>query len=77
MNQQNFNNLINEASKRLNTSPEAMKQSLEKGDIKALSKLLSKSDKEKLREVLANKELMEKLKSSSNPEDIMRLLNQK
>ena len=26
MNQQNFNNLINEASKRLNTSPEAMKQ---------------------------------------------------
>lgn len=77
MNQQNFNNLINEASKRLNTSPEAMKQSLEKGDIKALSKLLSKSDKEKLREVLANKELMEKLKSSSDPEDIMRLLNQK
>ena len=77
MNQQNFNNLINDASKRLNTSPEAMKQSLEKGDIKALSKLLSKSDKEKLREVLANKELMEKLKSSSDPEDIMRLLNQK
>lgn len=77
MNQQNFNELINQASKRLNTSPELMKQSLEKGDVKSLSKLLSKSDKEKLREVLANKELMEKLKSSSNLEDIMRMLNQK
>lgn len=77
MNQQNFNELLNEASKRLNTSPESMKRSLEKGDIKSLSKLLSKSDKEKLRAVLANKELMERLKSTSNPEDIMRILNKK
>lgn len=35
---------------------------------------LSKSDKEKLREVLANKELMEKLRHASGPDDIMRIL---
>lgn len=77
MDQHNFNKLLNEASKRLNASPDAMKQSLEKGDVKSLSKLLSKSDKEKLRAVLSNKELMEKLKSTSNPEEIMRILNSK
>ncbi len=77
MDQRNFNKLLNEASKRLNTSPESIKQSLEKGDVKTLSKLLSKSDKEKLRAVLSNKQLMEKLKSTSNPEEIMRILNSK
>lgn len=77
MNQQNFNKLLNEASKRLNTSPDSMRQSLEKGDVKSLSKLLSKSDKEKLRAVLSNKELMQKLKSTSNPEEIMQILNNK
>jgi len=77
MNKQNMDNLIGAASKRLNTSPEALKKSLESGDIKALSKTLSKSDKEKLRAILANKELMNKLQSASNPEDVMKLLNNK
>ncbi len=77
MNKQNMDNLIGAASKRLNTSPEALRKSLESGDIKALSKTLSKSDKEKLRAILANKELMSKLQSASKPEDVMKLLNNK
>ncbi len=77
MNKQNMDNLIGAASKRLNTSPEELKKSLESGDIKALSKTLSKSDKEKLRAILANKELMNKLQSASKPEDVMKLLNNK
>ncbi len=77
MNKQNMDNLIGAASKRLNTSPEALRKSLENGDIKALSKTLSKSDKEKLRAILANKELMSKLQSASKPEDVMKLLNNK
>ncbi|MGN0683236.1 MAG: hypothetical protein ACI4JY_06110 [Oscillospiraceae bacterium] len=77
MNKQNMDSLLNAASKHLNSTPEELRKSLESGNIKALSKALSKEDKEKLRAVLANKELMEKLKSASNPEDVMRILNNK
>lgn len=77
MNKQNMDSLLHAASKRLNSTPEELRKSLESGNIKALSKALSKEDKEKLRAVLANKELMEKLKSASNPEDVMRILNNK
>lgn len=77
MNKQSMDSLLNAASKHLNSSPEELRKSLESGNIKALSKSLSKSDKEKLRAVLANKELMEKLKSASNPEDVMKILNNK
>lgn len=77
MNIQNMDSLLAAAGKQLNASPEELKKSLQSGDIKALSKSLSKSDKEKLRNILANKELMSKLKSASNPEEIMKLLNNK
>ncbi len=73
----NMDNLLGAASKQLNTSPEELKKSLQSGDLKALSKSLSKSDKEKLRAILANKELMSKLRSASDPEDVMKLLNNK
>lgn len=74
MNENKFEQLINSASQKLGTSPEKLRRNLEKGDVKALSAALSKSDKEKLRAVLANKELMNKLKNASNPEDIMNIL---
>lgn len=77
MNQNNFEKLINAASGKLGTSPEKLKSSLEKGDIKALSANLSKADKEKLKMVLQNEELMKKLKSASNPEEMMRILKNK
>lgn len=74
MNEKNLDKLINAASEKLGTSPDKLKETLENGDIKGLSAGLSKSDKEKLREVLANKELMEKLRRASSPDDIMRIL---
>lgn len=74
MNEKNLDNLINAASEKLGTSPDKLRKTLENGDIKGLSAGLSKSDKEKLREVLANKELMEKLRRASSPDDIMRIL---
>lgn len=77
MNQGNFEDLLRSASQKLNTSPDKLKKTLEKGDIKALSASLSKADKEKLRAVLANEELMKKLKSASNPNDFMKLLGGK
>ena len=77
MNENSFEKLVNAASKKLGTSPEDLKKTLEKGDVQALSKHLSKSDKEKLRAVLANEELMKKLKKASDPEDFMKLLGNK
>lgn len=77
MNENNFEKLISAASEKLGTSPDRLKKTLENGDIKGLSAGLSKADKEKLREVLANKELMEKLRRASGPDDIMRILRNK
>ena len=73
----NYDKLIEAASKKRGTSPESLKQTLEKGDMKALAAGLSKSDKEKLRAVLQNEELMRKLKSASSPDDMMRILGKK
>lgn len=73
----NYDKLIAAASQKLGTSPESLKQMLEKGDLKALSAGLSKSDKEKLRSVLSNEELMQKLKSASTPDDVLRTLGKK
>lgn len=77
MNEKNFENLISAASRKLGTSPEKLRQTLENGDVKGLSQSLSKEDKAKLRAVLSNEELVRKLKNASDPQDIMRVLNGK
>ena len=77
MNEKNIDKIINAASEKLGTSPEKLRRTLEAGDMKALSAGLSKSDKEKLRAVLSNEELVSKLKKASNPQDVMRVLNEK
>ena len=74
MNDKDYEKLLNAASEKLGSSPEKLKQTLEKGDIAALSAGLSKADKAKLRAVLGNKELMAKLKSASSPQEVMGML---
>lgn len=74
MTDSNYEKLLHAASQKLGTSTEQLRKALDKGDVKALSSGLSKQDKEKLRAVLANRELMEKLKHASSPEEIMQLL---
>ena len=75
MTDKEYENLLNSASRRLGSSPEKLKQTFEKGDIASLSGGLSKEDKAKLRAVLGNKELMEKLKKASSPQEVMKLLS--
>ena len=75
MTDKEYEQLISTASRKMGASPDTLKKNLEKGDISALSKGLSKNDKAKLKAVLANKELMARLKSASSPEEIMRLLS--
>ena len=74
MNNNDFDKLIKSASEKLGSSPESLKKTIEKKDIAALSSVLSKSDKEMLRKILADKELMAKLKSAESPEEVMKLL---
>lgn len=74
MNNNEYDNLIRSASEKLGSSPEDLRKSLEKKDLSALSAILTKSDKQKLRRVLADKELMKQLKSAGSPEEVMRLL---
>lgn len=77
MNDKDYEVLLNTASQKLGSSPDKLRSTLEKGDMAALSSGLSKSDKAKLRAILANKELMAKLKSASSPQEVMKLLSQK
>ncbi len=74
MNNNDYDQLIRSASEKLGSSPDELKRSLEKKDLSALSSILTKSDKQKLRRVLADKELMKQLKSANSPEEVMRLL---
>ncbi len=74
MTESSFEKLLNAASQKLGSTPEKLRQTLEKGDVKSLSANLSRSDKEKLRAVLSNKELMNKLKGASTPEELVKML---
>ncbi len=69
-----FDQLIKSASEKLGSSPDALRRSIEKKDLSSLSSMLTKADKEKLRKVLADKELMKKLKSAGSPEEVLRLI---
>ena len=74
MNNNEFDNLIKSASEKLGSSTESLRKTIEKKDLNALSSILTKSDKEKLRRVLADKELMKQLKSAGSPEEVLKLL---
>ena len=74
MNNNEFDNLIKSASEKLGSSPESLRKTIEKKDLSALSSIQTKSDKEKLRRVLADKELMKQLKSAGSPEEVLKLL---
>ena len=72
-----YNKLINAASAKLGTSPESLKNALDKGDLSSITSGLSRKDKEKLRAILGNQQLMSKLKGASSPEELMKILNTK
>ena len=71
-----YEKLIKAASAKLGASPDSLKSALNKGDISSLAAGLSASDRQKLKAVLGNKQLMGRLKNAS-PEEIMKLLGAK
>ena len=76
MNDKDYEKLLQAASSKLGSSPEKLRQTLEKGDVAALSSGLSKADKAKLRAILNNRELMAQLKQAGSPQEIMRMLGE-
>lgn len=74
MTNNDFDKLLKSASEKLGSSPESLRRSIEKKDIGALSAMMSKSDKEKLRRILADKELMNRLKSAGSPDEVLKML---
>lgn len=77
MTNSDYEKLLAAASAKLGASPEKLRQTLAKGDLSGIASSLSRSDKEKLRAVLENKALMEKLKRAGSPDDIVRMLGGK
>ncbi|MGN1421899.1 MAG: hypothetical protein ACI4XA_00840 [Oscillospiraceae bacterium] len=77
MTDKSYEKLLKAAGEKLGASPEQLRQTLEKGDVRALASGLSGSDREKLRAVLADKELMSRLKNAASPEEVIRLLSGK
>ena len=75
MNEKDYETLLNSASSKLGTSPDKLRQTIEKGDMASLAGGLSKADKAKLKAVLSNKELMDKLKKAGSPQEVMKLLS--
>ena len=74
MNDNDYNKLLQAASAKLGSTPEQLRKALERGDMASLTASLSKADKDKLRMILSNKALMEKLRSVGSPDEIMRML---
>ncbi len=77
MNNESFDKLVDAASKKLGTSPEKLRETLVNDDIKALSARLSKQDKARLRAILADEQLMARLKAASSPEELAKILGGK
>lgn len=77
MTDSSYEKLIQAASRKLGSTPDQLRRTLEKGDVTSLAQGLTPADRQKLRAVLENKELMAKLKSAGSAEEIMRMLSGK
>lgn len=68
----NMEKLFESASQKLGTTPEKLKEALEKGDINQAVQNMSEEDKQRLNSLLNNKQLMEKLMKSKKAEEIIK-----
>lgn len=77
MNSANYSKMLEMASKKLGTSPEALKSSLEKGNIEQFTSSLSDSDKQKLKVLIQNPKLAEQFLNSKQAQDMMKKYDDK
>lgn len=77
MNDENFSKMLEMASKKLGTSPDALKNSLEKGNVEQLTKSLSEQDKQKLQTLIQNPKLAEQFFNSKQAQDMIKKFGKK
>ena len=71
----NMDKMLQAASQNLGMSPEALKESLGKGDLSAIFSNMSESDAEKLKSALKNPEVSKKLSESPEMAEYMKKVN--
>lgn len=72
MSQKNLDALLALASKKLGTSPEELRKSLENGNLSNALKGMSASDNAALQQALSNPKLAEKLLSTSQAQEMFK-----
>lgn len=71
-NQNELQNLLNTAAKRLGTSPDALKQGAQNGDLTKLLGNLNPNDAKKFQQVLNDPKAAEKLLSTPQAQELMK-----
>ena len=72
-----LNSMLAIASKKLGTSPEALRQNIEQGNIAEVVKKMGGHDAEQVSRLLNNKEELEKLMNSPQVKELINKLNGK
>lgn len=74
LNNSEINNLINCISQKLNTSPESIRDNIEKGNLNAVVNKMNSRQAKKLQKLLDNPEQSEKLLNSPQAQAIIKKL---
>lgn len=74
MNNSEINNLLNGLSQRLNTSPDALKENLEKGNINSVLSKMNSSQAKKIQKILDDPKQSEKILNSPQAQAIIKKL---
>lgn len=77
MNNKNFEALLNMASKKFGTTPENLRQSLEKGDLSSIMQGMDRNESDKLSQAMSNPDQMKKALSSPEAQALMKKLSGK
>lgn len=71
MAKENLNNLINQASKSLNTDAETVEQAAKSGDYSQILKNMNPNDAKKIQSILNDKSATEKILASDQAKEII------
>ncbi len=74
MNQNQYNGLLNLASKKLGTTPEELQAQLESGSFEKAVSGMNPTDSKRLKEALANPKVAEKILSTPQAQEIYKKL---
>ena len=75
MNQKSMDALLNMVSKKMGTTPDKLKNDIQSGNLNQLTNGMSQEESAKLKQVLSNKELTEKIASSPEAQALIKKLS--